>query len=806
MEAFVGFSGTKGARNAVQFASVIGQNRPRREGNSQARPVQSVAPGWEMAQGVPASAKPTAPTAPAGDPLRADRRRSLLLAGLVLLIVWSVAGLLIWQSRHAAIEEWKRAAARTSHIASAYVGQALGAADLVLKSMLDWLRDEQIGTEAAFQTAVSGRRFYDAMRDRTAGLRQVGMAGAVARDGTLLNTTSSFPPPQASMAGREGFTLALSPDPPKVILTSPIPGRITGRPTFFLLRPVVGPAGDVLGVLAVGLDAGYLGEFFREISVSADSTISIMRDDGTMLASSLRGDAVLGRRFPDALSLRLLREVDPAPAVFTDIPLARAPEFDLPRIVAPRQVEGYPAIVTLSIGPSVFLKPWRDTSVEIVGAATLLSLVTLLVLLRLLRLMRLSDAARRAASEQALLAAIVDTPSALTAVLDRAGCVMRANARFSELFGPRFDLHRPGGPDAGSSEVGGIEQLRDFVAGSERQAEIDLEVVRPGQPPCRLHFALARQAHTKKGECIILVGQDVTLRYQAERAIAQTAKLATLGEVTSGIAHELSQPLNVIRMAAQNALAELEPEDDPEGSDDAPADDGEAAGADRSPPIDPAFKTFLAGKLHRVIAQVDRAAAIINRMRIFSRTSREGPQPVDVREACRGALALMTPQLRRVGIAVGLQFDESPVFVVGNMVVMQQVIVSLLANARDALRDSTHEDKAIAIRAWRAAEGRVIVRVADNGPGVPAAIRDRIFEPFFTTKAVGDGAGLGLATSYGLVRDAGGTLTLVEPEPDELPGAVFQIDMPAAAATADAGDLAADETSGGPPPPSVAAL
>lgn len=758
-----------------------------------------------MEQDNPVIARPSAPTAPAGDPLLADRRRSLLLAGLVLLIVWSVAGLLIWQSRQAAIEEWKRAAARTSHIASAYVGQAFGAADLVLKSMLDWLRDEQIGTEAEFEAAVSGRRFYDAVRDRIAGLRQVGMAGAVARDGTILNTTSGFPPPKASMAGREGFTRAIAPDPPKVILTSPIPGRITGRPTFFLLRPVVGPTGDVLGVLAVGLDAGYLGEFFREIAVSADSTISIMRDDGTMLASSLRGDALLGRHFPDALSLRLLRELGPAPAVFTEAPQQRAPSLPLPRIMAPRRIDGYPVIVTLTIGQSVFLKPWRETSVEIVGAAILLSLVTLLVLLRVLRLMRLSDAARRAASEQALLAAIVDTPSALTAVLDRTGRVMRANARFSELFGPRFDLYHSGGADAGSSEVGGIERLRDFVAGNERQAEIDLEVAGPGQPLCRLHVALARQAHTEMGECIILVGQDVTLRYQAERAIAQTAKLATLGEVTTGIAHELSQPLNVIRMAAQNALAELEPEDDPEDPDDAPADNGEAAGAARPPPIDPAFKTFLAGKLHRVIAQVDRAAAIINRMRIFSRTSREGPQPVDVREACRGALALMTPQLRRAGIAVGLQFDETPVFVVGNMVVMQQVIVSLLANARDALRDSPNEGKAIAIRAWHAVEGRVIVRIADNGPGVPAAIRDRIFEPFFSTKAVGDGTGLGLATSYGLVRDAGGTLTLVEPEPDELAGAVFQIDMPAAADTADAGDRAADGSSGGRPRSSVAA-
>lgn len=764
-----------------------------------------------MDQEILANTSPTARTVPAIDPSRADRRRSLLLAGLVLLTVWTVAGLLIWQSRQAAIEEWKRTAARTSHIAAAYVGQAFGAADLVLKSMLDWIRDEQITTEGEFRKATNDRRFYDEMRERIAGLRQIGMAGAVARDGTVLNTTSSFPPPQVSFAGGEGFTAALAPNAPEVILTSVIPSRTTGRPTFFLLRPVFGPTGEVLGVLAVGLDADYLGEFFRRIAVSTDSTISILRDDGTLLASSLRDDALLGRRFPDSLSLRLLRESGPAPTVFTDAPPARDLSISRARIVAPHRIEAYPAIITLSIGQSVFLKPWRETSVEIVGAATLLSLVTLLVLLRLLRLMRLSDAARRAASEQALLAAIVDTPSALTAVLDRAGRVMRANARFGELFGARFDLHHESAGD-GSSEVQGIERLRDFIAGSASQAEIDLEVVRRGLPPCRLHFAVARQAHSGSGEYIVLVGQDVTLRHQAERAITQTAKLATLGEITAGIAHELSQPLNVIRMAAQNALAELEPEDDPEDADDAPADAGSAAGAARPPTIEPAFKTFLAGKLHRVIAQVDRAAAIINRMRIFSRTSREGPQPVDVREACRGALALMAPQLRRTGITTHLQLDETPILVIGNMVVIQQVIVSLLANARDALNDSPGDDKAIAIRVRQTPEGRVTLRVADNGPGVPAAIRDRIFEPFFTTKTVGERIGLGLATSYGLVRDGGGTLALVEPEPGELQGAVFEIDMPAAVAAETGGaagkeaDKPHDRAPGAAPPPSVVAL
>ena len=88
--------------------------------------------------------------------------------------------------------------------------------------------------------------------------------------------------------------------------------------------------------------------------------------------------------------------------------------------------------------------------------------------------------------------------------------------------------------------------------------EVDLEVIWPGEAAYYLHFSLSHQSLPEIGECTILVGHDETLRHQAQHAIAQTAKLVTLGEMTTGMAHELSQPLNVIKMAAQNALSEVD--------------------------------------------------------------------------------------------------------------------------------------------------------------------------------------------------------------------------------------------------------
>jgi two-component system C4-dicarboxylate transport sensor histidine kinase DctB len=111
----------------------------------------------------------------------------------------------------------------------------------------------------------------------------------------------------------------------------------------------------------------------------------------------------------------------------------------------------------------------------------------------------------------------------------------------------------------------------------------------------------------------------------------------------------------------------------------------------------------------------------------------------------------------------------------GHEALLQQVIVNLLVNARDALAEGPLERRKVTLRVERRADGHTIVQVRDNGPGIPAEIRDRIFEPFFTTKPVGSNTGLGLSLAYGVVRDVGGELRLLPSEP----GAAFEIDLPA---------------------------
>lgn len=697
-------------------------------------------------------------------PRGVGRKRAIVLAGLQILLIWLVASVVVWQNHRNAVGDWKRTAENTSLTVAAYIAQTLGAADLVLKSIQDWIGDEDIASEAQFRSVMQERRFFDAMRDRVVGLPQVGIAGIIASNGELLNNIHAHPAPPVDLSDREAYRTSMALGASALVLTAPLRGRTSGRWTFYLSRKVTSKSGEALGVIIVGLDVDFFTKFFREISYGDGSGLALFRSDGTLLATTVVGDDLLGRRFENTLSRRLLLDGGSGKAVLANIPNWFGRDAR-ERIVVPRQIEGYPVFLSLAIAESTFLKRWYETSAVILGVALALTFGTYIVAHRILRLIDQAAVASRVEAERRLLEAVVDTPSAFTAVLDRNGRILHANPRFREVFGSEADMVAT----LQTISPGSVEAVREFVSGDSKLGSFDLQLEHPGRQTRMLHFSMARRTLPDSGDCTVMFGHDETVRHQARQAIALSSKMMTLGEVTTGIAHELSQPLNVIRMAAQNALTEIEP--DKGGPEDEP------------PPVplsDVELRHFVAGKLHRVVAQVDRAGSILARMRLFSRETRQGPQPFDIRGVCHGAVVLVQSKLRGAAVAVREVLGDEPLIVTGHPTQIEQGIVNLLLNAADALQDSPQTDKAanlVEIAAGRGGDGHVWVRVTDNGPGVPEAIRERIFEPFFTTKPVGQGTGLGLASTFNIVRDLGGTLTLV----GDGPGATFQIDLPAAA-------------------------
>lgn len=233
---------------------------------------------------------------------------------------------------------------------------------------------------------------------------------------------------------------------------------------------------------------------------------------------------------------------------------------------------------------------------------------------------------------------------------------------------------------------------------------------------------------------------------QTQAQLIQSGKLAAVGTLAAGVAHELNQPLMVIRGYAQELLA----------------DERVACEEIRE-------------DLRRIEAQTTRMAAIINHLRDFSRQSRGKREVTDLNRVVTDALTFLAQQLKTKNIAVVQELLPALPPVWADPMQIEQVFLNLVTNARDAME----EDGAgtITIRTELAAGGRVGLSVTDTGPGIPSDLQTRIFDPFFTTKEVGKGTGLGLSICHGIVEEHGGALTMESPTTDGR-GARFSIALP----------------------------
>ena len=238
--------------------------------------------------------------------------------------------------------------------------------------------------------------------------------------------------------------------------------------------------------------------------------------------------------------------------------------------------------------------------------------------------------------------------------------------------------------------------------------------------------------------------REQELREKQEQLV-QAGKLATLGELTTGVAHELNNPLNNIGLFIGNAIDLIE-----------------LGMADTD------YERILQ-ELYNAMQQVRKATEIISHLRTFGRAASVSREPVAINQIVVRAISLMREQLRLRQIEVDLQFPPEDVIVIGNAIQLEQVFINLLTNARDAMANTSR--KVITITCAQVEQG-VDIRVNDSGPGIPAGLEQRIFDPFFTTKEVGAGTGLGLSITYGIIKEHHGTIT-VENRPDG--GASFLI-------------------------------
>ncbi len=225
-----------------------------------------------------------------------------------------------------------------------------------------------------------------------------------------------------------------------------------------------------------------------------------------------------------------------------------------------------------------------------------------------------------------------------------------------------------------------------------------------------------------------------------ERQIIRSEKLATVGKLAAGVAHEINNPLGNISLYAQMLLSKMK--------------DGEAV-----------------RKLRIIEEQANQAARIVKSLLEFSRQAEPKLQKVSMNRIAEKALEVLQPQLSINNIMVVKNFNKHLPGVSADPVQMQQVLVNIIKNAIEAMPEggrlmvSTYER-----------DGEVVVEVSDTGEGIPEENLSRIFDPFFSTKGVGKGTGLGLSVSYGIVERHGGRIE-VESEPGK--GSTFRVVLPA---------------------------
>jgi two-component system NtrC family sensor kinase len=326
------------------------------------------------------------------------------------------------------------------------------------------------------------------------------------------------------------------------------------------------------------------------------------------------------------------------------------------------------------------------------------------------------------------------------AVVDEEGRVRRANRSLAELLGG--PLPKLIGQHLCHALLGESMALMELLEQARRGERPPPFVAHSESLGRTVRVNAARIASATPEQSVVVLVEDVTDQQQMESQLIQSEKLAAVGQLVSGVAHELNNPLTSITGLSEFLLEQKE-----------------LAQRDR-------------GHLKVIHEQAERAGRIVRNLLTFARKGPAERVHVDLNEVLQRTLMLMSYDLRLKDIEIVKQLAAGVPDVLGDRHALQQVVLNLLTNAAQAVADNPPgRPRKITVRSWF--DTLVHVRVADSGPGIPDAARAQLFTPFFTTKEPGQGTGLGLSISYSIVEAHGGHLVLEQEES----GASFRFDL-----------------------------
>jgi two-component system NtrC family sensor kinase len=377
---------------------------------------------------------------------------------------------------------------------------------------------------------------------------------------------------------------------------------------------------------------------------------------------------------------------------------------------------------------------------------------------------------RQGALSQAELKAVLDSVESGLVLFDTAWGVRHINLRFAQLVGMEpqvaetlrdFDALCVTLSRCFRQPEEFARSWRELHARGEEASWAELELVRPSRKVLERY---ARPVFDAAGQRVgwLEAYREITRDRLIQSRLLQTEKMAALGQLVSGIAHELNNPLTSIAGYAQLML-------------------GRGAGRES--------KAYREADAKKIFEEAQRATAIVKNLLLFARETPPERAPVDLNAVVERTLALCSYDLKVENISVEMNLAEELPRVLADAHQLQQVVLNLVVNARQAIGEF-RPSGTIRLRTYSVSPARVALEVTDTGPGIAPEIASRIFDPFFTTKAVGVGTGLGLSIVFGIVQEHGGEI-YVDSQPGR--GAVFVVELPASPA----GATELDESAGG---------
>ena len=528
-----------------------------------------------------------------------------------------------------------------------------------------------------------------------------------------------------------------------VYVSAPLTGRISGQVSIQFSRRLNRPDGSFGGVIVLSVDPAVLTEDLMRLNGPAAWDIAVVRQ--------ATGQPVVRQVPADTPSLwDELQQRYPIRGGDVDVRLELR---GVAYFVSRRLLDNFPLAIVVGSPAASELQDAENLHETLVltrvGAllALLAGAAWLIVARSRAAVARALLAERAGAAEQAR---ILDNLGMAVCVIRLRGAeeprVTFANRRYRKA---QQALGCPPGaviePLSSLERAAAMEELQ-----RHGQATIERQFTHPGGETrwTRVIFTLIDRWDDELE--VLTVALDIQSEKAAAAAAISASRLATLGELSAGLAHELSQPLSVISLSAELSRMLLSRGD--------------------ATTVAPALAP-VAERQQVIIDMVARAKTITDHLRMFSRQEQDEVHPVELGLVLRGAALLVEGALKDQSVELTTDIADDLPLVWGQQILLEQVMMNLLLNARDAMRDRPYEQRRVHVETATSGD-HLEVRVLDNGSGIPEAALERLFEPFFTTKAVGQGTGLGLSICFGIMQACGGSITAAN-RPEG--GAVFTL-------------------------------